>query len=346
MKIGILTFHRTDNYGAMLQAYALSYYLSNLGHAVYFIDYCPEYVYKKLFIKKDFSDKIKGYIKKIVCNNLRKTKQKKFSRFIDLYIPTIPPSEVSHLDIVIIGSDQVWATHLTGDDTYYLGKGIDCKKIVSYAVSCGNVSNIDLKTSLLYKDCLRKLDCISVREQSAKVILDKLLERKCQQTLDPTLLVDNIAFRTIQKKPEIKNYVLVYDGTNPEILKFAGKIAAQMGKSIVAISCDIAMKNRSKLIQDASVEKFLGYIANADLIISTSFHGCALSLSYQKDFYCINTGGIASRSAELLDLFGLSERFIDLHTDISVTHVDYEKVIEKWNILRNESEEFLSNCIK
>lgn len=250
------------------------------------------------------------------------------------------------MDIVIIGSDQVWAAHLTGHDAYYLGKDIDCKKIVSYAASCGNVSNIDHKTSLLYKDCLQKLDYISVREQSAKTILDKLLGRKCQLTLDPTLLVDNIAFRTIQKKPEIKNYVLVYDGTNSEILKFAGKIAERMGKGIVAISCDIAMKNRNKLIQDASVEEFLGYIANADLIISTSFHGCALSLSYQKDFYCINTGGIASRSAELLDLFGLSERFIKLHTDISVTHIDYEQVNKKWNILKNESKEFLFNCIK
>ena len=66
MKIGILTFHKTDNYGAMLQAYALSYYLKKLGHTVCFIDYCPAYVYKKHFIKKTTIDKIKEYIKSII----------------------------------------------------------------------------------------------------------------------------------------------------------------------------------------------------------------------------------------------------------------------------------------
>lgn len=346
MKIGILTFHKTDNYGAMLQAYALSYYLRNLGYVVYFIDYCPEYVYKKKFTSKTISTRIKGCIKSIVCNDLRKEKRRKFVGFISSYIPTIQLSEISNMDLVVIGSDQVWNTHLTGYDSYYMGKGIDCKKIVSYAVSCGNLSDIDDRTRLLYKTSLNKLDFISVREKNAKLTLDKLLDKSCQQTLDPTLLVGNNAFRAIHEKPRIKNYVLVYDATNPDILEFAEKMAGRMGKDVVAISCDIAMKNRDKLIQDASVEEFLGYIANADLVISTSFHGCALSLSYKKDFYCINTGGIASRSAELLDLFGLSERFIDVHADVVVTHVDYEMVSMKWNKLRNESEEFLSNCIK
>ena len=36
MKIGILTFHRAHNYGAMLQAYALHKVLSDKGHNVEF----------------------------------------------------------------------------------------------------------------------------------------------------------------------------------------------------------------------------------------------------------------------------------------------------------------------
>lgn len=345
MKIGILTFHKTDNYGAMLQAYALSYYLRNLGYTVYFIDYCPAYVYEKRFMKRKISGRIKGYIKNIIFSKLRRKKYENFSEFIDSYIQTISLSEVPNLDMVIIGSDQVWNTQLTDYDSYYMGKGLNCKKIVAYAVSCGNLSEIDSKTCLLYKACLSKLACVSVREQSAKMTLDKLLDKSCQQTLDPTLLVDNIAFRAINKKPENSNYILVYDAANRNILNFAENIARRMGKSVVAMSCDIAMRNRSKLIQDASVEEFLGYIANADLIISTSFHGCALSLSYEKDFYCINTGEIASRSAELLNLLGLSERFIDLFTDVTITHIDYKKVNMKLNKMREESENFLSNCI-
>ena len=39
MKIGILTFQRADNYGAMLQCYALQEYLKSAGHEVEVIDY-------------------------------------------------------------------------------------------------------------------------------------------------------------------------------------------------------------------------------------------------------------------------------------------------------------------
>lgn len=39
MKIGILTFHRAINYGAVLQCYALSEVLKKMGHDVFVIDY-------------------------------------------------------------------------------------------------------------------------------------------------------------------------------------------------------------------------------------------------------------------------------------------------------------------
>ena len=42
MKIGILTYHRAHNYGAMLQAYALRTFLREQGHQVEFVDYWPK----------------------------------------------------------------------------------------------------------------------------------------------------------------------------------------------------------------------------------------------------------------------------------------------------------------
>ena len=41
MKIGILTFHHTANYGAVLQSFALSTFIRSLGHDVEIIDYRP-----------------------------------------------------------------------------------------------------------------------------------------------------------------------------------------------------------------------------------------------------------------------------------------------------------------
>ncbi len=346
MNIGILTFHKTDNYGAMLQAYALSSYLNKLGHQAHFIDYCPEYVYKKRFIHKGFIEEIKGTIKKLLCKKVQERKAERFAEFIRLYIQSIPVQEASKLDLVILGSDQIWATNLTDYDSFYMGNGIKCNKIVSYAASCGNLSNMDEKTATLYKTYLNKLTHISVRERKAQEIISSLMHRQCSCVLDPTLLVDNSVFSSIHRKPTIKDYILVYDGTNPTIIDFADRLSKKLHKKVVAISCDIALKNQSRLIQDASVEEFLGYIANAAFVISTSFHGCALSLSYRKDFYCINTGGVASRSAELLALFDLRERFIDLQTDVDCTPINYKKVDKIWAELRVDSKAYLSACLE
>lgn len=43
MKIGILTYHRSHNYGALLQGIALREVLKRMGHEVTFIDYWPAY---------------------------------------------------------------------------------------------------------------------------------------------------------------------------------------------------------------------------------------------------------------------------------------------------------------
>lgn len=346
MNIGILTFHKTDNYGAMLQAYALSSYLNELGHQVHFIDYCPEYVYRKRFIHREFIGEIKDVIKKLLCKKIQKRKKERFADFSRLYIKSIPVQEVFKLDLVILGSDQIWATNLTNYDSFYMGNGIKCNKIVSYAASCGNLSDMGEKTTTLYKTYLNKLTHISVRERKAQEIISSLIHRQCSCVLDPTLLVDNSIFSSIHRPPTTKDYILVYDGTNPTIIDFADRLGEKLHKKVVAISCDIALKNQSRLIQDASVEEFLGYFANAAFVISTSFHGCALSLSYRKDFYCINIGGVASRSAELLALFDLRERFIDLQTDVDCTPINYKKVDKIWAELRVDSKAYLSACLE
>lgn len=345
MNIGILTFHKTDNYGAMLQAYALSAYLENKRHTVCFIDYCPEYVYKKLFNKKTFTGKCKDQIKHIVCKSIFDEKNHKFKSFVKKYFKLMPVDIVSDLDMVFIGSDQVWAPRLTNYDSYYLGGRINNKKIVSYAASCGNVSNLDDRTKSLYIQYLSKLKYISVRENSARKILNDLLERDCYLNIDPTLLVDNSLFENIQILPNKKSYIFVYDATNPDVLEFAKKLAAKLNKEVVALSCDIAIKNKDVLIQSASVEEFLGYVANSDIVVSTSFHGCALAISYHKNLYCINTGAIASRSKELLETLSISDRYVNIDDDIDPTPIDYVKLDVILNKLKVSSMQYISMCL-
>ena len=67
MKIGILTYHRAHNYGALLQAYALQTYLRGLGHEVEIIDYWPDYLAEESKFNPDFrARRLWGKIKSIL----------------------------------------------------------------------------------------------------------------------------------------------------------------------------------------------------------------------------------------------------------------------------------------
>lgn len=80
MKIGILTFHRAHNYGAVLQAYALKAFLNEMGYNnVSFIDYWPKYhddVYRlfniDFFKSLSIIDKIKYIIRYLLMYKRRK----------------------------------------------------------------------------------------------------------------------------------------------------------------------------------------------------------------------------------------------------------------------------------
>jgi hypothetical protein len=85
LKIGILTFHRVYNYGAVLQSYALQKVIKQLGYDVEIIDYWCDYIYRPYSIEnfktKSFTDYIMGICGRIIYN-FRKKKQKDFkSRF-------------------------------------------------------------------------------------------------------------------------------------------------------------------------------------------------------------------------------------------------------------------------
>ena len=62
MEIGIVTFQNSNNYGALLQAYALTKYLENKGHNVFILDYISEPIIKdrssQSLVKKIFNFEI------------------------------------------------------------------------------------------------------------------------------------------------------------------------------------------------------------------------------------------------------------------------------------------------
>lgn len=326
MKIGILTFHRAHNYGAVLQCYALIQYLKSFGHNVYVIDYSSEYVqscYKLIDFQRIKSKNpiklISKLIKEIRLYPIRKSRAEKFDAYVDKYFQLLSLSCIDDLDVIIVGSDQVWNTRLThGFDKYYWGNFIRNKNIrlISYAASIEEFWEQEKN-----KDAIKLLsdfDSISVREENAMILLQKLMPQKeISLCVDPTLLIPANIWNRIAEMPEIsERYLLVYQVRNSEkTVSIAQKIAKKLSLSIVYLSASV-LGNNSKVSRYASPEQYLGLFKNASFVVCTSFHGTVFSLVYEKPFVSIRLNdGRDSRVETLLSKCNGLDHFISKYDD-------------------------------
>lgn len=144
MKIGIVTYHRTLNYGAVMQSLATRFALEEMGHEVYYVDYWPDYhrrLYEcfsfRRFVRCIFKFHAVSYLKMSVW---KKRRHDNFDVFFKRYIyPYCRPIDENY-DVVIYGSDQIWRKQiaLRTYNPFYFGKNdINTKHHVSYAASMG-----------------------------------------------------------------------------------------------------------------------------------------------------------------------------------------------------------------
>ena len=106
------------------------------------------------------------------------------------------------------------------------------------------------------------------------------------------------------------------------------------------------LPGRSQTQATASPEKFVGYFQNASFIVTSSFHGTAFAISYQKPFYSIMKGNtLDSRQLSLLTDLDLQERFINKESNPKYSEIDYSIVTQKWRTMQNKSRDFLKQSI-
>ena len=365
MKIGILTFHRAENFGAALQVYALSEFLKSIGHNPQIIDYrCKaiEHQYDVLspyllFSKKNIFSSIVQYFKRISQAHSRYSKKKIFKEFrckyLDISKPYYKIIEDLGYDAYIAGSDQIWNPGLTGgfNNYYFLNFPMNPNaRKISYAASSEKVNSYSLFN---FKDqvssCLSNFDAISVREEVFKNELQKYTSKQISTCLDPTFLVPPSKYRELATFPQIKNYILVYHMFfSKESCQLAQRISKTTGKQIVEVFAKGVTKyDNTKHIQIAAFDPctLLGLIINADTIITTSFHGLALSLILQKEVWVMNTSA-NSRLKNLLKNFGLENRLLSEVESYSVKNViDYNQISGIINEKIASSKEFILKAL-
>lgn len=323
MKIGILTFHCAHNYGAMLQCYALQEYLRSLGHEVYVVDYRPTYLtngYLRHSLRHWLARSPWRTVKKLLTEPFlyrkREVRWDGFHAFMTEYLnlyPYDPASTYADFDWMLFGSDQIWNRNLTGGelDEVFLGKGIECKK-ATYAASMG-VINLDQPTVDLLTRYLPRFEALSVREISLRDALQPLVNKKIEAVCDPVLLLSRSHWeRLCRPVSHARPYVLCYNLLQSETCREQAEIVAKArGLDIVEISGKVLpFISEKQCKQQLNPIEFISYFKEASFVVTSSFHGTAFSLIFQKEFYVIGMGHLADRSASLLHLIGLSERLL------------------------------------
>lgn len=329
MKVGIITFHRAINYGAVLQAYALQQILTNMGYDAEIVDYrCNKIERAYSFVEKLKQAKSLKYVVYLILKRLFPGLKKK--RFINKFVKkNLKMSEEytfqtikntnNKYDLFITGSDQVWNYNHTGfDDTYFLKFVEQKSKKKSYAASFG-FNKLNTEVHDKYKELLKDFSIISVRENSGTEIIKQLLpEKKAIVSADPTFLLTKQQWERLCdfEKNNLGSYVLIYELIRSDSLReFACGIAKEKNYKVICISDEWDNKDNVKFLYGASPEEFLWLIKNAKAVCTNSFHGTAFSINFNTPV-CVELlkAGMASlntRILELLETFSINDRIIN-----------------------------------
>ena len=331
MKVGILTYHRAENYGALLQAFALKAYLQGKVQSVGFVDYWPEYHkdYFRIFPVKRFMSggvlsKFRCFYLAIVWGFSRLRKKKKLNAFMCSQLGLNGEAKyndekevISEFDLVFFGSDQIWRKQklpgFSGMDLRYLGAGIQARK-VAYAASMGKNKLTETERGTM-KVLLEEFESVSVRESSLQAELRSMGISSTLVT-DPVFLIEKERWKELAclgNSCRIKKggYILYYNLLGAtESTCFAEKLKQKTHLPIVEITKEYSLMHLGKrYVRSASVPEFLAMIENADFVVSNSFHGVALSIVFEKQFYAVGMGERADRVVSLLRQLGLEGRY-------------------------------------
>lgn len=367
-KIGIITFHCADNFGAVLQVYSLQKTIELMGYNPEIIDFRPYRLTKNYSLFVDFKKSLEemGFLRTtkkmlIRIKNFKEnyTRKNNFNHFRNKYLNLSSNTFLTSSELIkrkplydyyITGSDQVWNPRFFSDigESYFLDFAVIDSIKIAYAASIAN--QIEKDYIDVFRRNLERFDYISVREESAKKTIDKLTEKKVHVTLDPTLLTTEEEWRNISTfNFSTDKYILVYDLVkDPVLISIANRIANQTGYKIISYSSKKGYNNWHSSFSTLNPTEFLGLFDKAEFVITSSFHGTVFSVIFNKPFYTVPHPTRGSRMIDFLNELNLKERIIQNENDDIDFHtvINYESVNKKVSKLRKDSIEFLSNALE
>lgn len=379
MKIGIITFHSAHNYGAVLQAWSLQEYLKQQGHIVEVINlrlpvidklYRLTYRTKRQICSLQVvNEMVNALYYKVRCASYRLSdpakseKYRKFERFINKELPLTEEYTNSkalrqaHLkyDALIAGSDQIWNGNMMKgiDPAYFLEFANKDALRISYAASIGT-DEIPAQYQLLFKRYLREFDVLSVREKKAKAQIEQLTDKSVDIVADPTFLMKKQDFDRLKKPPRVsERYIYVHNvhlqRVDEELKGVAEELSRRLGIPVIHNWKDKMYTNELKHFT-GGVEEFLGYVSEAEYVVTNSFHCTVFALIYHRNFITIPHFKHPDRMRNLLGELQLLNHLVGnaskLPDNLEKLEIDYDAVEQRKGAMCSHAQEFLKNALQ
>lgn len=327
MNIGIVTFSQSnDNYGEVLQCYALYKYVQSKGHHCFLLRY--EQMPYTNFALKAFTllslitnpQRLFSLLKKRrgkMIPHATDNTDRKFFEFRSKKMECTAPLTKNEIlenppkaDAYICGSDQIWASP---DPIMYLSFAPKDSIKCAFAPSFGGLTP-NAYARLLIRKYIKDFDFVSCREMSGVKLCRELGREDTCLFPDPTLMHNASFYSQIAQEPPVSDkYILLYMlGNKSEFeIQAVYDFAHKEGLKVIYITGQNRVENYYSTT-NATIEEWLGLIKGAEYVITNSFHGTVFSLINHKKFLTIPLVGAYERMNvrihDLLSKFKLNNR--------------------------------------
>lgn len=372
-KIGIVTLSDSkENYGQILQSYALITFLKQIGFDAFLIRVKHKEIDNSTFLHrlkqrirrlihiKSFIISLKERMEMIRQHNIMeesiKQHDRKFEQFI---VGNIPCTQIWYDDIsinenppeadaYICGSDQIWGSDLS---YMYLDFAKNDKVKISYAASFGGLIP-DQKLKVKISRWLSSFFWITVRENTGLTVLKDIGVGNAEVVPDPTLLLDNIDYSKLFEDENVKSdqkYVFLYLLGNKIALDVSEIFEMAKKYNLKVVYVTAHGRNDSYEKNYPTINSWLRLISNSEAVITNSYHCTIFSMIFRKKFLSIPIIGVRSRMntriIELLEKYSLTDRLQDRNIEKVFEEIDYSKFNQVCSVDRKKIENKFSELL-
>jgi len=350
MKIGILTHHFVNNFGAFLQAYALREALAQEfpDDTVEIIDFIniKQYVINSLGWFRYYRDRenLKCWIEKIQVPWTFAQARKQYMVLSKRCYSTAQVNQLGY-DTIVFGSDEIWNYQdKRSTAKIKFGCGINCKNKIAYAPSVGSSSG---NIPHYVQDGIKGFSAVSARDSLTQNVVKDVLGITPDSVLDPTFLSNIPSSKSYINKPYILFYYCDHlpSAVKNQILEYA------KNHGLAVFGAGEADKRYDEITINLSPFEWVDMFRNAEFVFTGTFHGVVFSVLNKCQFkvYLTNKSRIQKVKA-LLDSCGIKDREMDDRFVFDLTEekdqINYEKVYDLLNEQRRKSKDYLFNAVE